>query len=55
MGKVVQWVRLFAIKPDNMNSIPGTHMLEKTDSCSLCSDIHTCTVAHTKQINVKYL
>lgn len=35
-------VKVIAEKPDNPNSIPGTHMMEKTKSCKLSSDVSVC-------------
>lgn len=27
-GKMAQWVKILAAKPDNLSSIPGTHVVE---------------------------
>lgn len=40
-GRVVQWVKAPAIKPENLSVIPKTHRVEKED---LSSDLHMCAV-----------
>jgi hypothetical protein len=38
---MVKWVKVIAIKPDNLSSSPKTLMVEGTDSWKLSSDLHT--------------
>lgn len=40
-GRVVQWVKAPAIKPENLSVIPKTHKVEKED---LSSNLHMCAV-----------
>lgn len=42
-GKMAQWVMVFATKPDDVSSIPGTPVVEKTDSCMFSSGLHMGT------------
>lgn len=49
-GKVAQWVKALAAKPDNLSSIPGTLMVEgKTQLLKVFSDLqtHTGTCTHS--------
>lgn len=46
------WVKVLAVKPDGLNSIPGTQMVkERTDVTKLPSDLHKHAAAHIHQIN----
>lgn len=50
-GRMGQWVKVLAAKLDNLNSIPGTFMVEgKTQLLKVFSDLHThtgtCTHSH---------
>lgn len=40
-------------KPDDLNWIPGTHMVEKTDYSKLSSDLHAHALALTSNTQVK--
>lgn len=40
-SKVAQWVKALAAKPEDLSSVPGTHMV----SCKLSSDLHRRVVA----------
>lgn len=49
---MAQQVKEPVTKPDDLSSISGTHMIERTDSHTLSSDLHMHTSkdrhAHTK-------
>lgn len=47
VGEMTQQARVFAVKPDSLSSIPGSHTWKRTDSHKFTSDLHRCTVAHT--------
>lgn len=53
-GKMIQLVKTFTSKPDNLTSILGTHMVdeEKTDSLRLSFDLHTQVPWHTSYTEV---
>lgn len=34
-----EMLKVFATKPDTLNSIPRVHMIEKTDSCKLSANL----------------
>lgn len=49
-GEIAQWEKVLAAKLDDLNSIPGTHMVEEENlslqnSIKLSFDLHTCAVA----------
>jgi hypothetical protein len=55
---MAQWVKLLAAKPNNLSSIPGTYMGERTNSFKLSSGLHlytvTCAASSTKNsVNAK--
>lgn len=43
--EIAQWVKVLAVEPDDLSSIPGTHMVkERSSSPKLSSDLHTGAV-----------
>lgn len=44
---MVQQVKVPTVNPDYVSLILRIHVLEKTDSCKLSSDFHTCTLTPT--------
>lgn len=44
-GNMATWIKVLATTPDDLCSDPGTHMVERTDSCKLSDDLPTCIVA----------
>ena len=41
MAQMAQWVKMLAIKTEELSSIPKTHLLgDRTNSCKLPSDRH---------------
>ena len=45
---MAQQVKVPAAKPDNLNLIPGAHMMQRTDSSKLFSDSRPHTTTHQK-------
>lgn len=41
---MAQWIKALTLKPDHLNSIPKTHVVdgEKNDPLKLFSDLHMC-------------
>lgn len=46
--EITQWVKALAAKPDDLSSIPGTHLMEAENLCKLVSDLQTHAVPHIK-------
>lgn len=55
---IFQWIKVLAIKPDNLNSVSGTHTVEGADSWFLvptyvlwqaCVCIHTSVIQDLKK------
>lgn len=44
---MAQWVKTVAIKSDDLGVISGTHMVKRSKSQTLSSDLHAYTMAHT--------
>lgn len=44
--KMVHWLKVFATKPDDWNSIPRTHMVGGEHNSKLFSDLHVCVHTH---------
>lgn len=43
-----QWLMITAVKPNDLNSVPGTHTLkEKISSLRFSSNFHRHTMAHS--------
>jgi len=43
-GEMAQWVKVLVDETDNLNSVPGTHMVEGDN---LTSNYHNCSVVYT--------
>lgn len=39
-------IKMLAIKPSDLSSIPKIHMVERTNSPKFCSDLHIQAVAY---------
>lgn len=37
---MVELVKILGAEPSDLSSVPGTHVLERTDSCRLSFDLH---------------
>jgi hypothetical protein len=41
---VTQQVKAFTTKSEDLNSLPGSHIVEEENSSQLSSDLHTCAL-----------
>lgn len=53
MGKMAQWIKVFATKAGNLSSVPRIHVVGENQLHELSSDLHMCIVgcaahAHTR-------
>lgn len=48
---MAQWVKVLAVKHDDLSSIPRIYMVERINYCMLSSDFYLCGVAHELHIH----